>query len=293
LEVDSSYAGSAAMPRKCEVTARHAMNFAAAIGDHNPWYFDDEREGGIIAPPLLSASFTWPFGGAAATHWDPQRFPLHLLARQVHYVESVDFHRMMRPGDRLQVDADLATVMPHRAGTYCVIRCVATDPGGERVFTEYAGTLLLGVRCTDKGAGVENNPVWPRKRAKGNPLWEKPQHVDTLAAHVYDGCADIYNPIHTSKRFAKSVGLPDTILHGTCTLSYAVRDVVDREADRDPTRLQRVCCRFTGMVFMGTDIRVAATEVTEDTDAKEVFFHVTGPDGKRVISDGYVRLAKD
>ena len=67
MQVSSSYAGSSSKPLQCEVTWRHAMNYAAAIGDDNPWYFDDEREGGIIAPPMLSVALTWPFGQNART----------------------------------------------------------------------------------------------------------------------------------------------------------------------------------------------------------------------------------
>src|SRR6185295_17780379 len=54
MEVASIYAGSLSKPLTCEVTWRHAMNYAAAVHDQNPWYFDDERDEGIVAPPMLA-----------------------------------------------------------------------------------------------------------------------------------------------------------------------------------------------------------------------------------------------
>ena len=41
-------------PHFVEVGWRESMNFAASIGDANPYYFDDTREDGIIAPPMLA-----------------------------------------------------------------------------------------------------------------------------------------------------------------------------------------------------------------------------------------------
>ncbi|HRK33137.1 MAG TPA: MaoC family dehydratase N-terminal domain-containing protein, partial [Candidatus Hydrogenedentes bacterium] len=69
MEVNSTYAGSVSKPLETEITWRHAMNYAASIGDHNPWYFDDERDGGIIAPPMLVVALTWPFGASARHYW--------------------------------------------------------------------------------------------------------------------------------------------------------------------------------------------------------------------------------
>jgi len=293
MQVTSVYAGSVSKPLEQEVTWRHAMNFAAAVGDNNPWYFHDEREDGIIAPPMLSVALTWPFGKDAERYWDPDKFPLDLLVRQVHYTETIEFHRVMRPGDKLTIVADLAAVMPHRAGTFLIIRCGAMDERGEPVFTEYAGALLRGVKCTDKGAGAENVPEVPKFTGDGPPLWQEELHVHPLAAHIYDGCADIFNPIHTSTKFAKWVGLPGTIVQGTCTLSWALRDIVDREAGADPRRLKRVSCRFSGMVRPDTNITIRLLGRTESDTMDQVFFEIENADGKRAISDGYVELSKN
>jgi acyl dehydratase len=159
------------------------------------------------------------------------------------------------------------------------------------VFTEFGGGILRGVKLLDKGAGADTVPPVPKFRRDGPPLWEEQVHVHPLAAHVYDGCADIFNPIHTSVRFAKSVGLPGIILPGSCTLSWAVRDIVNRHADGDPARLKRIGCRFTGMVLPATDIAIQLLGLEQRADRTTAFFEVRNGDGKRAISDGFVEIA--
>lgn len=292
MEVTSKYAGSLSKPLEQEITWRHAMNFAAAVHDHNPWYFDDERDEGTIAPPMLAVALTWPFGGSASMYWDAEQFPLDLLVRQVHYTEQIVFDRPLRPGDKLTITADLPMIVPHRAGTYMIVRCTAKDQKGERVFIEYAGTLLRGVKCTDAGTTIEAPPEPPKFKGDTGPLWENVTHLGPMAAHVYDGCADLHNPIHTSRKFAKWVGLPGIIVHGTCTLSTALRDIVDREAEGDPRRVRRLGCRFTGMVLPDTGVTVRALGKQPGPDTDLAFFEVLNGDGRRAISDGFVEFAR-
>jgi acyl dehydratase len=292
MEVQSTYAGSVSKPISREVTWRHAMNYAASVQDHNAWYFDDEREEGIVAPPMLVVALTWPFGESAGAYWDAEKFPLDLLVRQVHYTEQIVFDRPLCPGDKLTITADLPMIVPHRAGTYMIIRCTAKDDKGGRVFTEYAGTLLRGVKCTDKGTTIEAPPESPRFRSEDGPLWENVSHLGPMTAHVYDGCADIYNPIHTSQKFAKWVGLPGTIVHGSCTLAMALRDVVNREADGDPRRVKRLSCKFTGMVLPDTDITVRALGRKSEAETEQAFFEVLNGDKRRAISDGFVEFMR-
>lgn len=291
MEATSDSVGAVATPLTKEITWRHSMNFAAATGDANPMYLNDIREGGIIVPPMLSVALTWPFGERAEEFWSPDEFPLHLLVHQVHYTEQIEFHRTMKPGDVITINAEVATIQPHRGGTYFVIKFKAHNQADEPVFTEYAGAILRNVKLLDKGAGLDAVPPTPRFHPEGGPLWENHQHVSPLAGHIYDGCADIHNPIHTSRQFAKWVGLPDSIICGTCTLSWAIRDIVNAEAHGDATRLKRLGCRFTGMVFPGSDVTIRLLGRTEQEGATTHFFEVRNQDGKRAISDGFVVIS--
>ncbi|MBI5092459.1 MAG: MaoC family dehydratase N-terminal domain-containing protein [Candidatus Hydrogenedentes bacterium] len=291
MELSSRHVGIHINPFDLEVTPRHAMNYAAAVGDNNPVYFDDERQGGIIAPPMLCVALTWPVSEKFWQYGNSGDFPFDVLQRQVHYTETLEWNRPMRPGEKLRLEGEVFSIAPHQAGTHMVLRYRGADSEGLPVFTEYIGGLLRGVRCKDGAKGDEKVPPIPRYVYTGSPEWEQPIAIDPLAAHVYDACADIYFPIHTSVKFAHSVRLPRTILHGTATLSLAIREMTNREAGADPGRLKALGCRFTGMVIPGTTITVQLLSREVRGDLTDLHFVVLNHDGKKAISDGCLTVS--
>jgi len=290
MEISTRFVGTRLKDYKAEITWRHTMNYAAAIDDNNPWYFDDEREGGIIAPPMFSVAVTWPIVERIWDYIEADDFPMDLLATQVHYSEHLEFHRPMKPEGSVTVKGKIAAILSHRAGTHVVIRFDAVDDNGLLLFTEHIGAIMRGVKCVDDGEQKKENlpeiPLFKRE----NPLWEVPLHLDPLRSFVYDGCSNIFFPIHTSKRFAHQVGLPGIIIQGTATLAFAVREIINREAGMNPQRLQSLSCRFTGMVLPGTDITVQLEGKDEKEDSTGLFFSVFNQEGKRAISGGYALL---
>lgn len=46
---------------------RQTTNYAAATHDMNPRYLDDEREGGIMAPPMFAVTLGWRWDGESGT----------------------------------------------------------------------------------------------------------------------------------------------------------------------------------------------------------------------------------
>ncbi len=60
MEIGSHLVGSGLKEYRKEVSWREIMNYAAAVGDNNPCYFDDERMDGIIAHPMFCVAVTWP-----------------------------------------------------------------------------------------------------------------------------------------------------------------------------------------------------------------------------------------
>ncbi len=103
------------------------MNYAAAIGDDNSAYFDDENREGIIAPPMFSVAATWPVIENLAQYLATDDFPHEILLTQVHYTEHLMFHRPIRPDEELTIQGVIAAIVPHRAGTHVVIRFEARN----------------------------------------------------------------------------------------------------------------------------------------------------------------------
>jgi acyl dehydratase len=287
MKIDSRHVGTPLKMYETTVLQRDTMNFAAAIADRNPRYFDDENDGGLVAHPMHAVAVTWPILERIDAYIDLNAFPREILLTQVHYSEHLILHRLMVPGDRLKIGGEIAAIVPHRAGTHMIIRLSARDAGDQPVFTEYIGALMRGVTCTDPGRGADTIPALPAEAAGPPFSWESSISVDPLLPYLYDGCTRIHFPIHTSRKFARQVGLPDIILQGTATLSLAVREIVDRAAARDPRRVRSIACRFTGMVMPGETIVLQAGAGAPGSNIR---FQVRNSQGRLAISSGHIQL---
>ncbi len=295
MEIESHYVGNPLKPYRTRIDWRRTMNYAAAVSDGNTAYFDDEQEGGIVAPPMFSTAVTWPILENIGEYITSASFPRELLLTQVHHTEHLCFHRPLIPEEEISINGRIAAILPHRAGTRVVIRLEARNSHDQPIFTENIGAMLRGVRCRDGGRGESDLPIWPEPSSPVDPLWEAGIFIEPERAHLYDGCTNIVFPIHTSRRFARQVGLPGLILQGTATLALAAREIVNREACTDPVRLANLACRFSDMVRPGTTIRVRLTGRSIGEGGDHLFFDVVNGDGQPVIRSGwaFVRSGND
>ncbi|MCG6879842.1 MAG: MaoC family dehydratase N-terminal domain-containing protein [Deltaproteobacteria bacterium] len=287
MEISSELTGTPLKEFSTEISWRHTTNYAAAIQDSNPRYFDDERPDGLLAPPMFSVAVTWPVLERLWDFIELDHFPREILTTQVHYSEHLRFHAPLRPGIRVRIRGKIAAILPHRAGTHMVIRLDAEDQDGNAIFTEHIGGMMRGVRCLGEGAGKKTLPGTPESVGPAEPVWHHQVHIDPLLPYVYDGCSDIVFPIHTSPGFARQAGLPGIILQGTATLALAAREIVNREADGNPERLKELSCRFTGMVIPGTMITIQFLGSAKRKGYVDLFFQVLNHQGQKALSRGY------
>jgi len=290
MEISSKFVGVSLREYRTTIHWRHTMNYAAAVDDNNPHYFDDERKSGIVAPPMYSVAVTWPILENLGEYLDVDDFPLQILRTQVHYTEHLEFHALIRPGDEVRVNGRVAAILPGRAGTTLVVRFEATGAAGKSLFTEHVGGMMRGVACVDGGAGAESLPQVPSPPKTAAPVWEQAIHVEPLRPYIYDGCTNISFPIHTSRKFAHEVGLPDILLQGTAALAIAAREVLNRNGNGDPGRLRALACRFTGMIFPYSELKVQLLACQDREKGNDLFFRVLGDQGQTVINQGYARM---
>lgn len=289
MQLTSDFVGTSLKEYTCTINARWTMNYAAAIGDANQLYFNDERPNGIVAPPLFPVALTWPIVEHITDYMLADGFPQEVLFTQVHYSEHLSLHRPVTPGMQLKIKGVIAAILPHRAGTYVVTRFDAQNVDGNKVFTEHIGAMMRGVECADVGHGAASIPSVPLHTDE-SVLWESLIPIDPLAPFIYDGCTNIHFPIHTSIQFAHQVGLPGIIHQGTATLAVAVHNILNKEACGDPHRLTTVYCRFSGMVLPGSSIQVCLTGKNKVSGGTDLFFIVYNSEKKKAVSDGYLRL---
>jgi len=289
VKISSHFVGARLRGYETTATWRDTMNYAAALGDTNPCYLDDERPDGIVAPPMFAVAATWPILENIWEYIEDPDFPRELLLTQVHYTEHLRFYQPIRPGDALKIQGTIVAIIPHKAGTHIAIRFDATDSRESPVFTEHIGALLRGVTCTDEGQGAGGLPQVPPSPDEAEPVWEAAIAIDACAPFVYDGCTNIHFPIHTSVKFAHDVGLPGIILQGTATLAYAVRELIDREGEGNPLAVDSLSCRFSGMVLPGSGITVRLLRKVPGSGT-DLFFEVINAEGKKALSHGYMKL---
>ena len=291
MEISSNLVGTRLKPHSTQIHWRDAMNYAAAIFDSNPLFFDDEQDGGILVHPMFSVAVTWPIVEHLSEYLDTADIPLEVLLTQVHYTEHLIFHRQLRPDEKLTIKGKIVAILPHRAGTHIIVRFQALDQDQELVFTEFNGAMLRGVQCGGAGRKEESCPVIPDDKDDHQLRWRKRINIDPLLPFIYDGCTNIVFPIHTSKKFARKVGLPGILLQGTATLALAVRELIKHEAENRPLRIKEIFCRFSGMVFPGSDITLQVYDVLAGQRSGRSYFDVLNQKGEKVLSHGYALIA--
>ena len=111
---------------------------------------------------------------------------------------------------------------------------------------------------------------------------------DKYAPHRYAGASGDFNPIHLDPEFAKSVGLPSTILHGLYTMALVARASIEA-AGGDPRALRRLSVEFRGMGVPGEEIVVSGT-VREAHDGRVVIDTEAQQAGKRIVRNGEAEL---
>lgn len=270
-----------------DLTARQVLAFAAGVGADEPAFLDDAGEG-FQALPFQCVSLEWPcllglraaLGGLSAEE----------AVRGVHVAQDSEFHRSMRPGDRLRTSGQLVSARAVRAGVLTVVRLdTRCAQSGETVVTSWSSSIYRDVALVGEAVALAIPPELPAGAADPLPGSAEAHRLPIAreAAHVYSACADIWNPIHTERRVALAAGLPDIILHGTATWALAGLTLLRRYAECDGARLRRLSGRFTGMVIPGEAITVRHARGAEGL----VRFEVLNEAGASAISQGVAIIA--
>ena len=63
------------------------------------------------------------------------------------------------------------------------------------------------------------------------------------------------NPLHIDPSFAQLGGFDTPILHGLCTEGIAIREITQKVADNDVSKIRKIKARFAKPVYPGQTIR--------------------------------------
>ncbi len=261
MKISAAIVGREVGPDEQQVDARWLMAYSAGLG---------ERE---FPHPLFPVCYEWP-----ATRQLRERAGLVPIdARLVHAQHDLTIHRAAKEG-KLFITGEVLAALQRKPGTLVVYRFITRNEKKELVSTTDFSALYRDVMLEggDRTLAPTEDP--PRHEQKLDRVGEIA--VSATAAHVYTECARIWNPIHTDVAYARAAGLPDIILHGTATLALSVSRVLDSFGLKE---VERIRCRFAGMVMMPSTLTVHAARA-----GQAIAFVTRGARGEAVIERGWI-----
>ena len=123
---------------------------------------------------------------------------------------------------------------------------------------------------------------------RGEQIEELRVTPDKYLPHRYAGASGDFNPIHIDPEFARSVGLPGSILHGLYVMALVSKASIDA-AGGDPRSLRRLSVQFRGMSVPEQEIVVSGEVVEADGERAEVDL-VAAQGENRVIRNARAEL---
>ncbi len=260
------------------IDARWLMAYAAGLGETDPRYYDTRRPDGPMAHPVFPVCYEWPLALAIRERAVSEALEL----QSVHATHDLQIYRPPRGGETLLTSARVIAVVRRTPGALRVVRYETLDERGGPVTTTDYGSIYRGVDVEGPDRQIAE---WaPAGADPAEPLPPVAEvDIPATLAHVYTECARIWNPIHTDGAVATGVGLPGIILHGTATLALTVSGVL-RALGRDPARVRRVACRFTGMARLPSRFTVRAR--ASEAAGSPIHFDALGEDGRPVLGHG-------
>lgn len=168
------------------------------------------------------------------------------FTKLVHAAQSARFDAPLPDEAHVKGAARVASLTDRGAGRGAVLVLERTirDVENDALYCRLEQTLLL------RGDGGFGGPAAP-PMIPDAPLGE-PDHIERIltsprAALIYRLSGD-WNPLHLDPAVAKAAGFDRPILHGLA--SYGIAGAaVSRALARDPARIGRLDCRFSGVVM--------------------------------------------
>jgi acyl dehydratase len=271
-----------------EVTTRPLLSFAAALGETAPAVFDDAAAD-FAAMPQFCVVPEWPWASAAERTGRLGLTPEE-ARRALHMGQDSTFHRPVRPGMRLRVSGQLVAVRASKAGAITVSRIETSDAStGDRCVTTYSSALFRGVPLEGEPRSIERTATAPSAAGVDDARADVAEiAIPREFGHVYTECTGIWNPIHTERRVALAMGLPDIVLHGTATWAMAGREL-SRLYGGGQAALRRLAGSFRAMVIPGTAIRIEHRLLP--AASATVRFTVFNAAGETAVADGIAEFS--
>jgi acyl dehydratase len=264
------------------VDPEKTMAYAKATNETNPRYYElDETK--LAIPVLFPVTMT-----IAPLKEMVKDDTLNLeITRMIHGEQEVLYFRSLKPWDKIKTKLELESIDIKESGDLLWVK-TSGSAEDELVFEMRAGIFFKKSRKRSK-------LVKPRVKEdliEKQIIITKQMKVTSDQSVRYAAASGDDNPIHLDKDTALKVGLPDIILHGLCTLAFAIQAIVDGIASGDPTKVKGVKTRFSKPVFMNNTLTTEGWLLEEKERSKTVGFETKNESGEVVLKFGSIELLK-
>ena len=277
MPLDPKFIGKQYDPIEFTVEEDMGKKYALATNDENPFYIDENRPGGPVAPPMIAVVY----GGASfiGPAFDPE---LEVnFGMLVHGSQDMTFHRLVKPGEVISTQSRIADIEAKASGDLLTVGFESRDRQNELVTSGAAQFFIRGPR----NPNAKKSPPKEQETRGQIVLTEKMQVTEDQTYRYADASGD-HNPIHVNPEFAKSVGLPGIILQGLCTMAFVQKAVVDQQLGGDPTKLRRLAVRFRKPVLPSDTVITEGWVKKKEGDTTVLGLEAKNQEGAQVITDG-------
>jgi acyl dehydratase len=285
MGMSKSTIGKKYQPFEGKVDGHEAMYFALATNNYNEWYINQEREGGVVAPPMyiIAKELGGPAVGQALFD---QEIGAN-MAMLVHGEQTNEWFAPLTHGRQVKFQTYVEDIQEKGTGELLVVGVDGTDPKtGEKI-----AKLKFGFFVRAQGGGKKGpkEPAPPEDRSK--KAFEQKMVVMRGQTYVYAEAGGDHNTIHKDPKFAKMVGLPGIILQGLCTMSFVQKAVIDGACGGDPNKLKKLFVRFKKPVLPGDTITSLGWIISEEGGTKTLGIETKNQNGEVVIVDSRAIVA--
>ena len=144
MAVDKKFIGKKHPPVEYEVCKEKVKEYATAIGDLNPLYFDEQkakesRYKGIVAPPMFAVVYT---KDAVAEVMFDRELALN-LPMLVHGEQEYEFIGVVRPGDVIITEAYVADIYEKGDKDFVVAGGISKKKSDGSIVTKGKWTFVI------------------------------------------------------------------------------------------------------------------------------------------------------
>jgi len=277
LSIDSSVVSTEISDYHFSISQRQADEYRSIV---KPPLSSKEQS---AVHPLYLTKISW-FLVKNLNQFLKQPIEPKLLKMLVHMSDHFEYFEMLEIDTEYRVESHLSLIEAHSKGVRLMLRFEYFREE-QLIAVEHTGGLLFGVKCL--GGRREFGQLPQKFRYPDIFIWQDCLPIHKNLPFDYAKKAQIDAPIHTQPEFAKSIGLPDIILQGTCTFAKAVSLLWEKYYQRhEYSQIKCLSVNFTGMLFVPNEIKVRLVYQSSN----KLVFDVLDKEDNAVIKGGCIEF---